>query len=95
MCTSTRLGCDLHSAYTSACLQEVCAPGTAPITVQIIDTTSSNLQLDSADIMQELHKGHAYALGNTLSQFDVQTITTGYMTSSQHVFTPSEDMMSS
>ncbi|KAL0025083.1 hypothetical protein WJX79_007026 [Trebouxia sp. C0005] len=28
----------------------VCAPGTAPITVQIIDTSSSNLQLDSADI---------------------------------------------
>jgi len=58
MCTSTRLGCDLHSAYTSACLQEVCAPGTAPITVQIIDTTSSNLQLDSADITAVSSQGN-------------------------------------
>ena len=40
-------------------------------------------------LKQELHKGHAYALGNVLSQFDVQTSMTGFMTSSQHVCTPS------
>ena len=48
--TSTRLAYNLHSTYKPACLQGVCVPGTAPVTVQIIDTTSSNLQLDSADI---------------------------------------------
>ncbi len=34
------------------------------------------------------------ALGITLSQFDVQTSTTGYMTSTGHVFTPSGNSQS-
>ncbi|DBA99213.1 TPA: Expansin-B5 [Trebouxia sp. C0006] len=36
----------------------VCAPGTAPITVQIIDTSSSNLQLDSAGITAVSSQGN-------------------------------------
>ncbi|DBA95815.1 TPA: hypothetical protein ACH3X1_001364 [Trebouxia sp. C0004] len=56
----------LPQSGCGACLQitcndsspGVCAPGTVPLTVQVIDTSSSSLQLDSADITAVSSQGN-------------------------------------
>ena len=50
-------------------MQGVCVAGTAPVTVQIIDTSSSSLQLDSADMTTVSSQGNRLGhVGVSISQ---------------------------